>query len=57
MVEEEVMAILMHIQRQLIWLDIACVCAWVGAAVNILGLGIILFRRTRRSRGGKHGVH
>ena len=57
MAEQEVLEVILHMARQLIWLDVACICAWVAASINLLALGWVIFRRTRGNRGGKHGVH
>lgn len=52
MAEQEVLATIMHMARQLIWLDMATICGYVGAMLNV---GVVMAMVVRRSRKGKEG--
>jgi len=33
-----------HMIRMTVWLDIACVIAWLGFGVAMIGLGVLIYR-------------
>ena len=41
---EEVLTVITHMARQLVWLDVVQVCACIAAAMNIAVLVVLLVR-------------
>ena len=52
MAEQEVLATIMHMARMTVWLDVACICGYVAAALNV---GVVMAMAVRHSRRGKEG--
>ena len=51
--ENEALEVILHMARQLVWLDVAQVCGWIAGGLNVL-LVAILWIKERRYANGKH---
>ena len=52
MAEQEVLATIMHMARVTVWLDVACICGYVAAALNVITIITLIVRRARERRHG-----
>ena len=52
MAEQEVLATIMHMARMTVWLDVACICGYVAAALNVITITVLIIRRARGRRRG-----
>ena len=52
MAEQEVLATIMHMARVTVWLDVACICGYAAAALNVITIMVVVIRRTRERRHG-----
>ena len=52
MAEQEVLATIMHMARMTVWLDVACICGHVAAALNVITMTVLIIRRARERRNG-----
>ncbi len=53
MAEQEVLATIMHMARVTVWLDVACICGYVAAALNLTAILVMVIRGARER--GRHG--
>lgn len=55
MAEQEVLRTILHMSRMVAWLDVATICGYVGAMLNVGVVTAMVVRHSRRGKEGRNG--